>query len=258
MKKRILWPIIIGLVMALSAFFFLTRFIDILYQPGAYFTVSGNSNSSQTSESTTEETHEEYECPIDFDELQSYNPDVYAWIHIEGTNIDYAVVQSEDDDTFYMDHNSDAKRSSAGALFTEHEYNAKDFGDPVTVIYGHDLTSGAMFGHLQRDFTSNGFLEDNPVIEIYLPDKLIKYQVFAAVPYKPDHIIHNQDFSNRSSYNSFFDDVYSIDDAESRVNSDFSPVYGDKVLILSTCLSGDRDSRYLVMGKMIYDSSVDG
>ena len=78
------------------------------------------------------------DIPIDFAALKEKNPDVYAWISIPGTAIDYPVLQRENDNTYYLDHTIDHEEKTEGAIFTEN-YNNTDFEDPNTVIYGHDM-----------------------------------------------------------------------------------------------------------------------
>ena len=84
------------------------------------------------------------EIPIDFQTLQNMNPDIYAWIKVPGTVIDYPIAQSETDNTYYLNHSVEHDENKAGAIFTE-DYNAKTFEDPNTVIYGHGMANGSMF-----------------------------------------------------------------------------------------------------------------
>lgn len=268
--------IVIGCICALGAVFCVVKLATILYQPKATLTatMAASTSSSVTTEETaytapdeskaviptyssvtTQETVAKYVCPVDFDALQSVNDDIYAWIYIEGTDIDYPVVQSPNDDYFYLTYNSDGDYSSAGAIFTEHEYNGTDFTDPVTVIYGHHMSSGAMFGNMQNDFTDDDFWDTDPVITIYLPDRELRYQVFAAVPYGHSHILYYNDFDDEDVYEEFFDDIMSTYSIEARFHEEYAPEYGDRVIILSTCLIGNNYNRYVVMGKLVYDSS---
>ena len=75
------------------------------------------------------------EIPIDFQTLQNMNPDIYAWIKVPGTVIDYPIVQSGTDNSYYLNHSVEHDENKAGAIFTE-DYNTKTFEDPNTVIYG--------------------------------------------------------------------------------------------------------------------------
>ena len=129
----------------------------------------------------TNTVDEEYKSPIDFDELKKQNLDIYAWIEIPGTEISYPILQNEDDDSFYLNHDVDGKKDSAGSLYTEHEYNSKDFSDIVTMIYGHDMLDGRMFGKLQEYYSDSDFFKRNNEIDIYIPEKEIHYIIFASV-----------------------------------------------------------------------------
>ena len=59
------------------------------------------------------------EIPIDFQTLQNMNPDIYAWIKVPGTVIDYPIAQSETDNTYYLNHSVEHDENKAGAIFTE-------------------------------------------------------------------------------------------------------------------------------------------
>lgn len=72
----------------------------------------------------------EVDIPIDFKALKEKNPDVYAWIRIPGTAIDYPVLQREDDNTYYLDHTIDHEEKTEGAIFTEN-YNHTDFEETM-------------------------------------------------------------------------------------------------------------------------------
>lgn len=95
------------------------------------------------------------EIPIDFQTLQNMNPDIYAWIKVPGTVIDYPIVQSGTDNSYYLNHSVEHDENKAGAIFTE-DYNTKTFEDPNTVIYGHGMANGSMFDrsaqYMDRDF----------------------------------------------------------------------------------------------------------
>jgi len=199
-----------------------------------------------------EPTAEAYVSPIDFDALRAINPDIYAWIRIDGTNVDYPVVRRETDDTFYLTHDSDGETAARGAIFSEAEFNGDDFSDPVTILYGHNMKSGAMFGQMQKSYSDNAFFEeDNPIL-IYTPAAELRYGVFAVVPYGSEHILYYNDFTSDRVFTAFFDSVFNIRDLRARFNEAYAPVPGDHVLILSTCLSGNMEAqRFLVMAKLL-------
>ena len=256
MRKKTVY-IIIGSVLALGAVFCLVKLAAMLYAPQASLTATINSEEETTGLTVAADASAAaYVCPIDFEKLQSYNSDIYAWVYVENTNINYPVVQSPDDDSYYLTHNSDGEYSSAGSIFTEHEFNSKDFNDPVTVLYGHHMKSGVMFGYLQSYFTNDEFWDAEPVIAVYLPDRALVYTVFAAVPYESDHMLFNRDFNDEEVFTDFFDDILATTSNEARFHEEYAPEKGDKVIALSTCLNGNSNKRFVVFGKLVYDSSA--
>ncbi len=199
----------------------------------------------------TTETEAPYVSPVDFAGLKEVNPDIYAWLSIENTETSYAIVQDPEDDSYYLTHNSDGDYSPGGAIFSEHVYNGTDFQDPVTILYGHFMRDGSLFGSLQPDFTDDEFFGKSPKITVYTPEAEYTYGVFAAVPYSNDHILYYHQFEDEYAFQGFFDEVMSTRDLSAKFNESYAPEPGDKVLILSTCLIGNNQNRFLVMGKML-------
>ena len=192
---------------------------------------------------------ETYVSPIDFAALQAENPDIYGWLDIPDTDISYPLLQSREDDTFYLNHDAYKDYNSAGALFTEHRYNKNDMTDPVTVVYGHRQNDGSMFGTLQQTFSDPEGFASHKTIVVYLPDRELRYQVRAALPYDNRHILYQYDFHDTQSYSNFLYSVYNaralgINYAEQAMEPD------DTLLILSTCLKGNRKNRFLVLAAL--------
>lgn len=194
---------------------------------------------------------EPYVSPIDFDSLRSQNSDVHGWLWIPDTNIDYPVAQSTVDDAYYLTHDIYGRYTANGAVFYERLYNAWDFSDPVTILYGHHMSSGAMFGNLESYYTDEMFFSEGRHIYLYTPDELLEYGVFAAVPYSGAHILYYNDFTDDDIFADFFADVMSIGDSRAHFNKAFTPEPGDRVLILSTCLAGNNTRRFLVMATLL-------
>lgn len=192
---------------------------------------------------------EAYESPVDFAALREMNPDIYAWIYIPGTEVSYPVLQREGDNEFYLQRDSTGKRDQKGCIFTESEFNSRDFDDPVTIVYGHRIKNGAMFGSLQDIYSTPEGMEEREEVIIYLPEREIHYQVFAAVPYSSKHILYYHDFSNPSIYQAFLDAALSVRSLIANVNEAVEAGPEDRLLILSTCLSGNNQKRYLILAK---------
>ena len=195
-----------------------------------------------------------YESPVDFESLWEMNSDIYAWLHIPGTEVSYPILQREGDDAFYLRRNSEGKSDTAGSLFTEGTYTKKDFSDPVAVVYGHCMRSGTMFGSLQSTYCVQGGIEGHREIVVYLPENELHYEVFAAVPYGTRHILYYHDFTDTKVFEAFLEQTLSVRSINASVDGEAEVEAGDQLLILSTCLRGDSHQRYLVLAKRVEES----
>lgn len=202
-------------------------------------------------EEEADEEEDVYESPIDFESLQAVNPDIYAWLHIEGTEISYPVLQHPEENDYYLRRNINGEKEKRGELFTECDYNSKEFDDPLTVIYGHHMKSGEMFGKLQEIYTGEGALDQYGEIIIYMPDREIHYRVFAGVPYKNYHLLANDDTTDPAIFDEFLQSVYQIREVGAVFKEGEEATAEDEVLVLSTCLIGNNKKRYLVLAKRI-------
>lgn len=181
--------------------------------------------------------------PIDFNELKKECPDAYAWIRIDGTAVDYPIVQAEGDQSYYLTHSAEREKSAAGAIYTE-DLNRKDFTDPVTVIYGHNMKNGSMFRTLHR-FEDRAFFDSHREILIYLPGKVLHFRIFAAYNSDDKHILNSYNFYDRNIYQNYLNEVRSKKSMTSFVADDISVTPDDRIVILSTC-NGNSSQRYLV------------
>lgn len=200
-------------------------------------------------EMETETEKKPVEIPIDFAALQEMNPDIYAWIQVEGTAIDYPIVQHPEDNGYYLNHTVEGEEAIEGAIFTE-DYNKKDFEDPNTVIYGHNMKNGSMFRSL-HEFSDRSFFNENRDITIYLPDQIRHYEIFAAYLYDSRHILQSFDFSDEKVFESYLKSVFSIRDMSSYVDSSVEVDKDSKIITLSTCYKGMDEKRYLVQAVLV-------
>jgi len=253
MKKTLL--IIITGVMLIGAFSCLWIAFKGTEQPSTQTGEFGPKESASVPTKPTESINEPsdspaeaYVSPVDFGSLQAINPDIYAWLEVPGADIHYPIVQSSTDDSFYVDHDSDKQYNINGSIFSEHEYNSTDFTDAVTVLYGHNMKSGAMFGRLQSLYWDEQYLRDHGDIAVYLPDRELHFEMFAALPYSRMHLLHYYYTEKQRAFDLLIDEVYSSRQLNAVLLEDRRPQFGDQVIVLSTCLSGDNRYRYLVFG----------
>lgn len=200
-------------------------------------------------ESKKDEEQPEYVSPIDFDELHQINPDIYAWIEIPDTVISYPVVQSADDDSYYLNHTIDGQEGYPGSIYTERA-NTRDFTDYNTVVYGHNMKDGSMFMGLHA-YEDVQYLKDHQTVNIYTPEKKYTYQVFAAVVYSDLHILAGYDFSSAEQRQLYLDSIYASRNVKSSFDESIPVDTESRILTLSTCIGGQPEQRFLVEAVLI-------
>lgn len=197
----------------------------------------------------SEEEKEPLDIPVDFEALQAECADIYAWITIPGTAVDYPIVQHPEDNGYYLDHDINGQKSLAGAIFTE-DYNTTDFTDPNTVIYGHNMKNGSMFRSL-HNYMDRSFFDENREVLIYLPDQILHYQIFAAYLYDSRHILQSFDFEDPQVFRQYLDGIADNRSMQSFVDRTMELTEEDRILTLSTCYKGQADKRYLVQAVLV-------
>lgn len=251
MNKKTIWKIVLviclGVMIACSVYFF-NLYLEKhkIENMREYFSVS--------SDDTAEQEKKTVEVPVDFAELKKANPDIYAWITIPEANVDYPILQSETDNSFYLTHTVNGKKSVYGSIYTEN-YNAKDFSDFNTLIYGHNMKNGTMFGSLKK-FRDANFFNQNRYITVYMPERILKYEIFAACTWDNKHILLNRDFESDINRQTYLEDIFAVRDINSQINKDITVTEKDKIITLSTCMN-DKSKRFLVSGVLVYDSDLD-
>lgn len=190
------------------------------------------------------------EKEVDFADLQkNTNADIYAWIYIPDSKIDYPIVQHPTDNYYYLNYNLDGTKGYPGCIYTE-DYNTKDFTDPNTVIYGHNMKNGTMFAGL-HNYEDIQYFDENPYVYIYTPDELLVYEIFAAYEYDDRHILYNFDFSNETIYQNYLDEISNIRTMNCNIREGVEVTTDDKIITLSTCIATKPDNRYLVQGVLL-------
>lgn len=197
---------------------------------------------TETAETATEEQSEV--IPVKFEELQAVNPDIYAWITVPGTVIDYPILQHASDNTYYLMHNIDGSYGYPGCVYTEN-MNSKDFTDNNTVIYGHNMKNGSMFAQLHK-FEDPDFFNENREVLIYLPDEVLHYTIFAAHVYDDRHLLYSFDFTDPEVYQKYLDSIFSTRDMSANIDKDVTVTADDQIITLVTCIGSQPNNRLLV------------
>ena len=199
--------------------------------------------STETAETETA-SQENAVIPVKFEELQAVNPDVYAWITVPGTEIDYPILQHASDNSYYLMHNIDGSYGYPGCIYTEN-LNSKDFTDNNTVIYGHNMKNGSMFAQLHK-FEDPDFFHENREVLIYLPDEILHYTIFAAHIYDDRHLLYSFDFSDPDVYEKYLQSVFDTRDMSANIDKEMTVTKDDKIITLVTCIGSQPNNRLLV------------
>lgn len=218
--------------------------------------------STEVMETETEDAQEESDSAIagvdipqkqlDWNELAKVNPDIYAWIYIPGTQVDYPVLQHPTDNTYYLNYNMNGTRGYPGCIYTEKE-NSKDFTDFNTVMYGHNMRNKTMFETLHY-YEDKAFFVNNPYVYVYRGDRVLVYEIFAAYIAGNEHILYSYDFQTQEGRQNYVDLIEK--GASGNLRDDVEVTGDSHILTLSTCISGKAKNRYLVQAVLLNEDDL--
>ena len=194
------------------------------------------------------------EKAIDWEGLAAENPDIYAWIYIPNTNVDYPILQHPTEQSYYLDHNIDHSEGYPGCIYT-HLRNNKNWSDPNTIIYGHNMRSGTMFASLHY-YEDGEFFNNNPYVYIYTPDQgTLVYEIFAVRTGGDEDILGTYDFTDEETFRSYIYTLLNSRDMSGHIRNDVPVETTDHMITLSTC-TGDSSTRLLVEAVLLNDENV--
>ncbi|MBE6719321.1 MAG: sortase [Ruminococcaceae bacterium] len=228
------------------------------YQLFIHYDVQQKEDVASSIAATTVAVDEELaENPIDFKSLKHRNNDIYAWLKVPGTKVDYAVAQHSEDDYFYLKHDVYSKQwSSSGAVYAEMG-NTNTFEDRVTVLYGHNGYGDSMFTTLHY-FEDSDFFKKHGKFYIYMPNRKLTYRIVSAFKFDDRHILNCFDFNNTKVFEDFLKMIQSPDTNNKNVSTALTRELNkdDKIVVLSTCFTNQKSNRYLVCGVLIKDEQT--
>ena len=157
---------------------------------------------------------------VDFEALMEINDDIIGWIYIEGTEISYPVLCGRDNKQ-YLFQSYEKKYLTAGSIYIDYRCS-RDFTDSRTVVYGHNMHNGSMFGKLDK-FAKESYMKKHPYVYILLPGgEMLKYEV-------------------KKAYKAYIEsEVYKLPYGEAK-----NPE--DRKLYLSTCTEDSSDTQRFVV-----------
>lgn len=258
-RKKVLWRC---LAAAFAVIFVCAVVMLVLMMKGRRDDFDKYKNTDTTAADTKAQTTEETTAaqtepplpdnPVDWQGLKGENPEIYAWINIPGTKVDYPVVQSLTDDSYYLRRDYLGNHSVSGCIFTQSK-NSLNFDDPNTVMYGHYMYDGTFFGSL-HNFRDPQFFAEHKEAYVYTEGHILTYEIFAAYEYDDRHILYSFDFSDKAVFEEYLQSCLNPQSMSRNVREGVTLNGDSKILTLSTCVqNSDSSKRYLVQGVLIKD-----
>lgn len=180
---------------------------------------------------------------IDFNGLKAINPDTVGWIQIEGTPLNYPVVQTGDND-YYLYNNFEKASGIEGTVFLD--YVCDPMKSRNNILYGHYFADESMFGVLWR-YQEETFLKEHPIIKYDRPDAPGNWEIFSIYTTEADYDYRQPDFLSNDDFLTYMNRIKarSIFDTGVILNPD------DEVITLSTCIYTFDDARFAVHARKI-------
>lgn len=191
---------------------------------------------------------------LQLEELQKENEEIIGWLEIEGTNINYPVLQASDND-YYLTHNYKKEKASTGSIFLDKDFDLMN-GSSNYLIYGHRNKSGLMFEDLMK-YAKEDFYKEHTKIKFTTNKYDSIYEIlsvfYSRVYYKSEQNVFRYYYfvnaNNEQEYNDFVNNAKKV----SLYDTGVTAKYGEQLLTLSTCEYSQEDGRFAVVCKKIED-----
>ena len=186
---------------------------------------------------------EKDDVEINFKKLQKKYPDVKAWLYSKGTMINYPVAQGKGDD-WYLHHTLDGKWNGAGTLFID-QNNDRPFEDFLTIIYGHHMRDGSMFGSLVK-YRDEEYYKKHKKLRLYTPEQKYDLVVIGVCTIPAISDMYRYDLEDDAAKEAYISLIEQI----SETACDDHASAADRIVMLSTCTYEFNDARLVVFGKL--------
>ena len=177
--------------------------------------------------------------------LKNINDDLYGYIMIPGTNISYPIAQHESDNDYYLDRAYNGEHLVNGSIFADVNCNRDVRWNYNTILYGHNVTSGSMFNHVNMFFEKEFF--DNTKIYLYTFDGIFVYKPFSIREADYDSGYTATSFAEVEHFTDFAEDLRD----QSDIKSDVEFTAESRILTLSTCTNGLYNRRYVLHAYLV-------
>lgn len=178
---------------------------------------------------------------------REHYPDLAGWIRIDGTVIDYPVMQTPDNPNYYLKRDADGNPSDWGAIYAREECDLNEPSDNIT-IYGHTMKDGKMFAVL-HDYLDKQVWENNPLIFFDTLYEYHVYKIFAVFDTSANlgegFSYHNMiEAESKEDFDKFIATCKEL--SAEHYDTGITPQYGDKIICLSTCEYTNDNGRLVV------------
>lgn len=188
---------------------------------------------------------------LSFQEIQRRNPDVFAWLTVYGTNINYPVAQGEDD-MEYINTNALGEYSLSGSLFLDSS-NKKDFTDFRSIIYGHQMEENMMFGEIDF-FAEKAFFDTRPYGNLFYEGKDHGLEFFAYLHVDAyDSTVYGEVHGDQERRQTYLSNLF----AKAALVRDIGVTTEDQLVLLSTCSTYDTNGRDIVAARLTEQTYAD-
>ena len=178
--------------------------------------------------------------------LKSVNEDFKGWLYYEPLELSYPVVRGDDND-YYTHYTFEKEKNNSGAIFMDF-LNKPDYSDYNTIIYGHNMRNGTMFGSLKQLINDNAIIEENPYFYIFTEEKSYMYEIFAVYITRADSQTYELIDSSEAQ-----EEYLKYIDKTATWKSEKEVTGEDKVVTLSTCHGLHSNNRTIVHGVLILE-----
>jgi sortase B len=143
---------------------------------------------------------------LDIASLQVQNPDIFGWIYIPDTNINYPILQNlQGDDEYYITHDCTGAESSDGAIYLQ-SANLSNMCDFIEILHGNTINSGIMFSGLS-EFLDKEYFDEHPVMYIYINGNALAYEIYAAYECDYVDVLRSYDLTDTIGCQEFINDM---------------------------------------------------
>lgn len=205
----------------------------------------------QTQWEETQPTEETVGILPEYAELYALNSDLVGWLRIDGTNINYPVMQSPEDPNYYLYRDFYKNSSKGGCLYAQAECDINSPSDNIT-IYGHNTRGGAIMFNALNGYTRKSFWESHRYIQFDTLTEHHTYEIIAVFKTSANldegYPYHRfVDAGSEEEFNEFVEKCKALAFYDTGVTAG----YGDKLITLSTCEYTLNNGRLAVVAKRI-------